>query len=125
MQVLANIEETYQCSGGICDANEVLPIFVFSNVNDGLPSKSCTEGLNELIISNVDTYLYGFIVPLAETVIVAAAYTFIVISKLWRKCCRKSKKEKEKEKKKKQGKHTNMDDETMSHQTPEIELELE
>ena len=78
-----------------------------------------------MIISNIDTYYYGFVVPLVETVIVTTIYTHIVLSKLWKKCCRKSKKEREKEEKKKQGKHANLDDDTISNQTPEIELELE
>jgi hypothetical protein len=40
MAFLAYIEENNQCSGGICkDGYE--PIYVFSNVNNGVPKQSC------------------------------------------------------------------------------------
>ena len=54
-KILANIEETNQCSGGLCPSSEsdFLPIYLFSNVNDGVPNKSCHESLSDLIESNL------------------------------------------------------------------------
>ena len=44
MKMLADIEETYSCSGGICpgeDQSNFYHIYIFSNVNNGVPKESC------------------------------------------------------------------------------------
>jgi len=52
MKIMALIEEQYLCSGGLCsnDTRDMLPIYVFSNVNDGVPTESCHDGLKEYIM---------------------------------------------------------------------------
>ena len=53
-EAFALIEEEHVCSG-ICNGvnDEPLDIFLFSNVNDGLPLVSCRQGLYEDIESNI------------------------------------------------------------------------
>lgn len=53
-EAFAKMEEEHVCSG-ICNGvnDEALDIFLFSNVNDGLPLVSCRIGLYEEIESNI------------------------------------------------------------------------
>lgn len=55
IDIMAAIEEANQCSGGFCSLNrtdgklDVLPIYVFSNVNDGVPQRGCHPFVQDLI----------------------------------------------------------------------------
>lgn len=41
MELMGSLEEDKQCSGGIRDPNQILPLYMFSNVNNGVPKFSC------------------------------------------------------------------------------------
>ena len=93
MSIMAAIEEANTCSGGLCASEtSFLPIYIFSNVNDGVPTQSCHSSLVDLIESNFNTYLLGFVIPLAETCFVVGFYMLIFLSKLRKLCCKKKKK---------------------------------
>jgi len=97
MQILKNLEETNECSGGLChggDENNYLPTYVFSNINNGIPSKSCHASLKHLIMTDLDSYMLGFIIPLFEAVSVTIIYTCIILNRIWKKCCQSKKKKK-------------------------------
>ena len=100
MNIMAAIEETNTCSGGLCATNETdfMSIYVFSNVNDGVPTQSCHESLTDLVRSNFSTYKLGFIVPLVETCLVVAFYMMIILTKFKNLCCKDKKKEDKKSK---------------------------
>jgi hypothetical protein len=101
MAILKNLEENNMCSGGFCnsDGGKMLPIYVFSNINDGLPKSNCHDSLKKLIMSTLDHYRMGFIVTLCEAVIVTATYSCVIMYKVYIKCCSKSEKQKKIEKK--------------------------
>jgi hypothetical protein len=44
IDIMAGVEEAYKCSGGMC-GQPSLPIYVFSNVNDGVPKVGCHKFL--------------------------------------------------------------------------------
>ena len=99
MKILKNLEETYSCSGGLCDGgdeNNFLPTYVFSNINNGIPTKSCHASLKHLVITDLDSYLLGFIIPLFEAVSVTVIYSGLILYKIWKKCCHRKKKAKAK-----------------------------
>ena len=95
---MRTLEEANECSGGLCSSNPntTLPTYLFSNVNDGLPTKSCHPFLSDLILGNMRFYRLGFVLPLVVTVVANCIYTLIFLRRLWKVCCSKKKGEKEK-----------------------------
>ena len=85
---MKELEEDNNCSGGFC-VDEPLPIYVFSNVNDGVPEQSCHEAVSDMVISNVNGYLIGFAIPLAECCVVVGAYCLLILWACFGKCFRK------------------------------------
>lgn len=100
MAILKNLEEKNMCSGGFCnsDGGNMLNTYIFSNINDGLPKSNCHDAFSKLIMSSLDSYRLGFIVTLAEAVIVTATYSFVILFKIYKKCCSKKEKQKKKDK---------------------------
>ena len=47
VELMAGLEEKKQCSGGISDPSKKLPLYLFSNVNNGVPKYSCHEFIVE------------------------------------------------------------------------------
>ena len=41
MELMGSLEEDKLCSGGIKDPNKILPPYMFSTVNNGVPKFSC------------------------------------------------------------------------------------
>ena len=119
ISIMQSIEESNICSGGICkDDSMSLPIFIFSNVNDGVPSQGCHSSLEDHIMSNLNTYWWGFIVPLVETCFVTIVYMLLLLNRMRLFCCKN---------KKKNGKKTKQQEanEIAAGGQPHVELELE
>jgi hypothetical protein len=122
---MATIEEAHQCSGGLCNKTrsdgtlDVLPIYVFSNVNDGVPKSGCHKHIQSLIEDNFSTYKYGFVIALLETSLITFFYMVVIIRRLYKFCCRK--KRGKRNKRKEHGQHVSMS----SEDVPNVELELE
>jgi len=91
MAILKNLEEKNMCSGGFCnsDGGSMLSTYIFSNINDGLPKTNCHDAFSKLILSSLDSYRLGFMVTLAEAVIVTATYSLVILYKIYKKCCSK------------------------------------
>ena len=53
MDVVRQFEENLQCSGYSQDFNNPLPIYLFSNINNGIPSHSCFQFLKEKLQSTI------------------------------------------------------------------------
>ena len=96
--------------------------YIFSNINDGLPKKSCRESLDELISNNLKSYLLGFVVTLCEALLTTTTYMLIILVKLYKKCC--SKKDKQKKREKEDKKRKREEQESLA-EYPDVELELE
>mmetsp|Transcript_41951 Transcript_41951/g.64234 ORF Transcript_41951/g.64234 Transcript_41951/m.64234 type:complete len:126 (+) Transcript_41951:686-1063(+) len=95
MSIMKSIEEEYECSGGFChedDVKDFLPIYVFSNVNDGIPNKSCHGPVQDIIMSNLNMYYYGFLIPYILSIVVICGYSLILLTRVWNFCCRFKKK---------------------------------
>ena len=124
MEVMAAIEESNECSGGLCSSNPntTLPTYLFSNVNDGVPTLSCHPFVKELILGNISFYRLGFVLTLSITVVANCIYTLIFLRRLWKLCCNRKKKDKSDADKK--GKD-DIEVETPDTRTDHIELELE
>jgi hypothetical protein len=95
MEIMKNLEEQYECSGGLCDngdSSQFLAHYVFSNVNDGLPSKTCHESVVNLIQGNISVYKMGFQVALYESMGASIIFALVVAYRFWIKCYRLAKK---------------------------------
>ena len=82
MELLAGIEEEYSCSGGICpaqDESNFLPIYVFSNVNNGVPKESCHTHIADVIGGRVNLYFMGFVICLSIDVLIMAVYISVIL----------------------------------------------
>jgi len=56
---MAQIEEANACSGICSDGTDQPgPIYVFSNVNDGVPESSCIAALRDYVLGNVEMFVY-------------------------------------------------------------------
>lgn len=89
MEILAELETNEKCSGGLCKSNDTsqhLPLYMFSNVNDGVPETTCHEGLREIMVQEVDTYLYSFAFALSLTVIVVLFYFLVFLGRIYHYC---------------------------------------
>jgi len=86
---------------------------VFSNVNDGVPSESCSQYVRNLFQQSLNSYFFGFLFPMVETTAVIGVYSLIIVFRLYKKCCNKKKKNPNNAKDKNQ----------MEMQDVEIELE--
>ena len=89
IEILADLETTKKCSGGICNSNDTsqhLPIYMFSNVNDGIPETSCHESLKDLMMKEVNMYLISFALALSFTVIVVFVYFIILLHRIHSYC---------------------------------------
>ena len=123
MKILKNLEETNECSGGLCDGGDesnFLPTYVFSNINNGIPTKSCHKSLRHLVITDLDSYLLGFIIPLFEAVSVTFVYTCLILYRIWKKCCHRKRKANAKKRRQEREKQV-----AMGENGAEIELELD
>jgi len=100
MAIIRNLEEKNTCSGGFCnsDGGRMLPTYIFSNINDGLPKSNCHDAFSKLIMNNLDSYRLGFVVTLIEAVLVTVVYTLVILRKIYKKCCSKKEKQKKKDK---------------------------
>jgi hypothetical protein len=78
MDIMREIEETHQCSGGFCKEDS-LPFYVFSNLNDGIPKSSCHQAVGEVVIGNMNEFLTGFLIPLVESAICANVYGITIL----------------------------------------------
>jgi hypothetical protein len=76
----------------------MLNTYIFSNINDGLPKSNCHDAFTKLIMSSLHSYRLGFMVTLAEAVIITATYSLVILFKIWKKCCSKKEKQKKKDK---------------------------
>lgn len=64
MEMLEKLEEKKQCSGGISNPDEKLHLYLFSNVNNGVPKYSCHEFVVEQIKDNMNAFRAGLILML-------------------------------------------------------------
>jgi len=126
MAILKNLEEKNMCSGGFCnsDGGSMLSTYIFSNINDGLPKSNCHDAFSKLIMSSLDSYRLGFMVTLAEAVIVTATYSLVILYKIYKKCCSKQDKQKKKDKEARR-KRREERAASVALEGPEVELELE
>jgi hypothetical protein len=83
MSMLADIEEQWSCSGGICpgenNTSTFLPIYIFSNVNNGVPKESCHKHIAAVITGRVDMYLLGFIICTSISLLTVVCYLLVVM----------------------------------------------
>ena len=85
MEFRAMIEEANQCSGGICTEG-FDPLYVFSNVNNGVPKSSCHEAIADKIKSQIKMMKAGFVVPLTLTVSVVFVYFAAILYRGYKSC---------------------------------------
>ena len=97
MDLLSKIEEEFSCSGGICpgqDPNAFLPIYIFSNVNNGVPKESCHQHIANVINGRVNMYFMGFAICLAIALMILGVYFSSVLYRAFkslRNYCNKNK----------------------------------
>jgi hypothetical protein len=88
--LLAKLEEKKQCSGGISDPNYKLPIYLFSNVNNGVPKYSCHQFIIEQISDNMHAFLAGVVIMLIFNYGFIGGFVLVLLLKIWRACRRRS-----------------------------------
>lgn len=86
--LLATIEEKKQCSGGISDPNQKLPLYLFSNVNNGIPKYSCHQFIVEQISDNMHAFLAGVVIMLIFNYGFMGGFLLVLLVKVWRACRR-------------------------------------
>ena len=122
MKLLAKLESSKQCSGGFCtskEENSHWPLYVYSNVNDGVPTNSCHEHVRAIILGNVSNYLLGFGMALSLTVIVVGGYFLVFLFRIYSYCDKQAQK-REQHRKSEQTRH-----QIGMQALPEVEVELE
>lgn len=73
------VEETYKCAG-ICD---IPNFYVFSNVNNGKPDKTCKAGVLERLTEEINYYLYGYGVVFITTVVIQSVLYILLIYRVY------------------------------------------
>ena len=93
-EAFAEVEEQHICSG-ICNgvSDEPLDIFLFSNVNDGLPLVSCRVGLHEQIRNNIWYFEKVYLVVIIMSGVMIGLLGLILFCQCFlccrQKCCKK------------------------------------
>ena len=86
--LLADLEKKKQCSGGISDPNFKLPLYLFSNVNNGIPKYSCHQFIVEQISDNMHAFLAGTVIMLIFNYGYMIGFMLVLFLKIWRYCRR-------------------------------------
>jgi len=79
------IEETYKCAG-IC---EMPDFYIFSNVNNGKPEKTCKIGVLESLTEDINYYLYGYGAVFIITVVIQFILYILLCYRVYLHCCKK------------------------------------
>jgi hypothetical protein len=79
------IEETYKCAG-IC---EMPDFYIFSNVNNGKPEKTCKNGVLESLTTDINYYLYGYGAVFIITVVIQLILYILLAYRVYLHCCKK------------------------------------
>ena len=93
----AMIEREDKCSG-ICNGIEDQPVdfYLFSNINDGIPSKTCKSALSNLVEENIWYFQKLYLSVAVFTGVMLSIVFLILVCSCWlycrRKCCGKNKK---------------------------------
>jgi len=92
MDLMGSLEEDKHCSGGVLDPNKILPLYMFSNVNNGIPKFSCHTFIVEQIEDNMSKFRAGLVTMVVIEFGFIGGFGFFLLFKCWKFCPSKQKK---------------------------------